>query len=225
MAKDVNEIWVKVDEYIDGTIAGNDDALDAAMKANAQAELPSIDVTAAQGKFLHVLALAIGAKRVLEIGTLGGYSTIWLARALGRGGRLVTLEYEPKHAEVAKSNVKRAGLAKKVEIRVGPAADSLARLVEEGVRPFDLIFIDADKRNNAVYVDWALKLSRPGTLMVVDNVVREGELVDGESTDPDVQGIRTMFERMSSEPRLVATALQTVGTKGYDGFAIAVVVG
>jgi len=224
MAKDNNQIWVEVDHYIAGTVARNDEVLDAATKANADAELPSIDVTAAQGKFLHVLALAVRAKRVLEIGTLGGYSTIWLARALGRGGRVVSLEYQPKHAEVATANLKRAGLATKVEIRVGAAADSLARLVEEGVNPFDLVFIDADKRNNAVYLDWALKLSRPGTLIVVDNVVREGELVNSESSDPDLVGTRQMFERMASEPRLVATALQTVGTKGYDGFAIAVVV-
>ena len=217
-------LWTEVDRYVNETVARNDDVLDAAIKANADAGLPSIDVTAAQGKFLHVLALAVGAKRVLEVGTLGGYSTIWLARALGRGGRVVTLEYEPKHAEVARKNLKRAGLAKKVEIRVGAAADSLARLAEEGVKPFDLIFIDADKQNNAVYVDWALKLSRPGTLIVVDNVVREGALADAASTDPAIIGTRKMFARMAKEPRLVATALQTVGSKGYDGFAIAVVV-
>ena len=225
MAKDVNELWVKVDGYVHETVARNDELLDAAMRANGEAGLPNIDVTASQGKFLHVMALAVGAKRVLEIGTLGGYSTIWLARALGRGGRVVTLEYEPKHAELAKANLKRAGMAKKVEIRVGAAADSLARLVEEGVKPFDLVFIDADKKNNAVYLDWALKLSRRGTLIVVDNVVREGELANAESTDPDLVGTRAMFERMANESRLVATALQTVGTKGYDGFAMAVVVG
>ena len=218
------ELWTEVDRYVNETVAPNDEVLDAAMKANADAGLPSIDVTASQGKFLHVLALAVGAKRVLEVGTLGGYSTIWLARALGRGGRVVTLEYEPKHAEVARKNLKRAGLAKKVEIRVGAAADSLARLAEEGVKPFDLIFIDADKKNNAVYLDWALKLAKPGTLIIVDNVVRDGKLADAESDDPDIVGTRAMFQRMASEPRLVATALQTVGSKGYDGFAIAVVV-
>jgi predicted O-methyltransferase YrrM len=224
MAKDINELWVKVDGYVNETVARNDEALDSAMKANAEAGLPNIDVTASQGKFLHVLALATGAKRVLEIGTLGGYSTIWLARALGRGGRVVTLEYEPKHAEVARKNLKRAGVAKKVEIRVGAAADSLARLAEEGVKPFDLIFIDADKKNNPVYLDWALKLAKRGTLIVVDNVVREGELANGESTDPDIVGTREMFARIADEERLVATALQTVGSKGYDGFAIGVVV-
>jgi predicted O-methyltransferase YrrM len=224
MAKDINELWVKVDGYVNETVAQNDEALDSAMKANAEAGLPNIDVTASQGKFLHVLALATGAKRVLEIGTLGGYSTIWLARALGRGGRVVTLEYEPKHAEVARKNLKRAGVAKKVEIRVGAAADSLARLAEEGVKPFDLIFIDADKKNNPVYLDWALKLAKRGTLIVVDNVVREGELANGESTDPDIVGTREMFARIADEERLVATALQTVGSKGYDGFAIGVVV-
>ena len=217
------DLWTEVDRYVNETIARNDEVLEAAMKANADAGLPSIDVTAGQGKFLHVLALAVGAKRVLEVGTLGGYSTIWLARALGRGGRVVTLEYEPKHAEVARKNLKRAGLAKKVEIRVGAAADSLARLVEEGVKPFDLIFIDADKKNNAIYLDWALKLAKPGTVIVVDNVVRDGKLADAESDDPDIVGTRAMFQRMAGEPRLAATALQTVGTKGYDGFAIALV--
>ena len=218
-------LWTSVDRYLNETVARNDEALEAAMKANADAGLPSIDVTASQGKFLHVLALATGAKRVLEIGTLGGYSTIWLARALGRGGRVVTLEYEPKHAEVARKNLKRAGLAKKVDIRVGPAADSLARLAEEGVKPFDLIFIDADKKSNPVYLDWALKLAKRGALIVVDNVVREGELVNTDSTDPDIVGTRAMFTRMSNESRLVATAVQTVGSKGYDGFAIAIVAG
>ena len=216
-------LWTSVDQYVNETVARNDDALEAAMTANAEAGLPSIDVTASQGKLLHVLSLATRARRVLEIGTLGGYSTIWLARALGRGGRVVTLEYEPKHGEVARKNLKRAGLAKKVEIRVGAAADSLALLAEEGAKPFDLIFIDADKKNNPVYLDWALKLSRPGTVIIVDNVVREGELVNAESTDPDIVGTREMFARMSNESRLVATAVQTVGSKGYDGFAIAVV--
>jgi len=223
MANETNELWATVDRYINETVARNDEVLDAAVKANADAGLPNIDVTASQGKFLHLLALVKGAKRVLEIGTLGGYSTIWLARALPRGGRVVTLEYEPKHAEVARKNLKRAGFSKKVEIRVGAAADSLARLEEEGVRPFDLIFIDADKQNNAVYLDWALKLAKPGTVIVVDNVVREGALADGASTDPAIVGTRAMFDRMANEPRLVATAVQTVGSKGYDGFAIALV--
>lgn len=224
MANETNELWTSVDRYVNETVARNDEVLEAAMKANAAAGLPNIDVTPSQGKLLHVLALASGAKRVLEIGTLGGYSTIWLARALGRGGRVVTLEFEPKHAEVARKNLKRAGVAKKVEIRVGAAADSLARLHEEGVKVFDLIFIDADKQNNAVYLDWALKLAKRGTVIVVDNVVREGALADAGSSDPAIVGTRAMFERMGSEPRLVATAVQTVGSKGYDGFAIGVVV-
>jgi predicted O-methyltransferase YrrM len=224
MGKETNELWNAVDQYVNETVARTDEALDAVAKANSDAGLPNIDVTPSQGKLLHVLALASGAKRVLEIGTLGGYSTIWLARALGRGGRVVTLEFEPKHAEVAKKNLKRAGLAKKVEIRVGAAADSLARLLEEGVKPFDLIFIDADKQNNAVYLDWALNLAKRGTVIVVDNVVREGALADAGSTDPAIVGTRAMFKRMGNEPRLSATAVQTVGSKGYDGFAIAVVV-
>jgi predicted O-methyltransferase YrrM len=218
------ELWRTVDRYISETVAQNDEVLEAAMKANAAAGLPNIDVTSSQGKFLHLLALVRGARRILEVGTLGGYSTIWLARALPRGARVVTLEVEPKHAEVARANLKRAGLAKKVEIRVAPAAESLAKLQEEGVRPFDLIFIDADKQNNAVYLDWALKLAKPGTVIVTDNVVREGALADTASTDPAIVGTRAMFERMAKEPRLVATAVQTVGSKGYDGFAIALVV-
>jgi len=214
------ELWTEVDRYVNETVAPNDEVLDAAMKANVDAGLPSIDVTASQGKFLHVLALAVGAKRVLEVGTLGGYSAIWLARALGRGGRLVTLEYEPKHAEVARKNLKRAGLAKKVEIRVGAAADSLARLVEEGVKPFDLIFIDADKKNNAIYLDWALRLAKPGTLIIVDNVVRDGKLADAESDDPDIVGTRAIFQRMAGEPRLVATACRRLGPRGTTGLRL-----
>ena len=214
------ELWTEVDRYVNETVAPNDEVLDAAMKANADAGLPSIDVTASQGKFLHVLALAVGAKWVLEVGTLGGYSAIWLARALGRGGRLVTLEYEPKHAEVARKNLKRAGLAKKVEIRVGAAADSLARLVEEGVKPFDLIFIDADKKNNAIYLDWALRLAKPGTLIIVDNVVRDGKLADAESDDPDIVGTRAIFQRMAGEPRLVATACRRLGPRGTTGLRL-----
>jgi predicted O-methyltransferase YrrM len=166
-----------------------------------------------------------GARRILEIGTLGGYSTIWLARALPADGRLVTLEVEPKHAEVAQANLDRAGLSGVVEVRLGPAAGSLAQLHKEGAEPFDLIFIDADKQNIPTYLEWALKLAKPGALIVTDNVVREGAIVDAENADPAVQGVRTMFERMAAEPRLSATAIQTVGSKGYDGFAMAVVVG
>lgn len=217
------ELWTAVDNYIQQTLATNDAVLDGAVEANSAAGLPSIDVTPSQGKLLHLLALATRAKRILEIGTLGGYSTIWLARALPRGGRVVTLEREPKHAEVARANLKRAGMAKKVEVRVGAAAESLAELHSQGVKPFDLIFIDADKPNNAVYLDWALKLAKPGTLIFVDNVVREGALADAASGDPAVVGTREMIDRMAREPRLVATAVQTVGSKGHDGFAIALV--
>jgi predicted O-methyltransferase YrrM len=218
------ELWTAVDTYITEQLVPSDAALDATMEANATAGLPTIDVAPNQGKLLHVLALMKGAKRILEVGTLGGYSTIWLARALPENGRLVTLEVSPKHAEVARGNVDRAGVGKKVEIRVGPAAESLAALVAENVEAFDFIFIDADKPNNAVYLDWALKLAKVGTFLLTDNVVREGKLADAESDDPAVVGTRAMFERMGAEPRLVATAIQTVGVKGYDGFAMAVVV-
>jgi predicted O-methyltransferase YrrM len=216
--------WDKVDSYIVEKLVAPDAALDAALKANAAAGLPSIDVAPNQGKLLHVLALTAGARRILEIGTLGGYSTIWLARALPADGRLVTLEVEPKHAQVAQANLDRAGLSGVVEIRLGPANESLARLHKEGAEPFDLIFIDADKESIPAYLGWALKLAKVGTLIVTDNVVREGAIVDASNTDPAVQGVRTMFEMMAAEPRLASTAIQTVGSKGYDGFALAVVV-
>ena len=219
------EEWDAVDSYIAEKVVGRDAALDEALKANAAAGLPSIDVSPNQGKLLHVLALTKGAQRILEIGTLGGYSTIWLARALPAGGRLVTLEVEPKHAQVAQANLDRAGLADVVEIRVGPAADSLALLQKEEVDPFDLIFIDADKKNIPSYLDWALKLAKVGTLIVTDNVVREGAIVDPANPDPDVQGVCAMFDMMAAEKRLAATAIQTVGSKGWDGFALAVVAG
>jgi len=197
--------------------------MDAALEANAAAGLPSIDVAPNQGKLLHLLALATGARRVLEVGTLGGYSTLWLARALPAGGRIVTLEFQAKHAEVARKNLDRAGVGKKVEIRVGPAAESLAALVRGKVKPFDLIFIDADKPNNPVYLKFALKLARRGTVIMIDNVVREGAIADARSKDPAVLGTRAMFDMLAAEPRLTATAIQTVGSKGYDGFALAVV--
>jgi predicted O-methyltransferase YrrM len=219
------EIWSAVDSYITNTLIPADPVLEAALATNAAAGLPSIDVTPAQGKFLHLLAKIQGAKRILEIGTLGGYSTIWLARALSPGGRLITLEFEPKHAAVAQQNIARAGLSEIVEIRLGAAADSLAQLHREATQPFDLIFIDADKPNNPVYLEWSLKLSRPGALIVCDNVIRDGEIANPDSPDPKVQGTRTMFEMMAANPRLDATALQTVGDKGYDGFALALVVG
>jgi predicted O-methyltransferase YrrM len=198
--------------------------LEAALEASAAAGLPSINVSPVQGKFLHLLVLATGARRILEIGTLGGYSTLWLARALPVGGRLVSLELQPRHAEVARANLDRAGVSERVEIRVGPAAESLAQLQAEGAGPFDLIFIDADKPSNPAYLGWALKLARRGTLIVVDNVVRKGKIVDPASADPDVQGTRALFELLAEEPRLSSTAIQTVGSKGYDGFAMAVVI-
>lgn len=217
--------WSAVDRYLNETLLPADAVLDAALAANAAAGLPEIDVAPNQGKFLHLLARIRGARRILEIGTLGGYSTIWLARALPAGGSLVTLEFEPKHAKVAAANISRAGLAQVVEIRVGAALESLARLVEEGAEPFDMIFIDADKPNNPRYLEWAMKLSRVGTLIVLDNVIRDGEVADASSLDEKVIGVRRCLEKMAAEPRLEATALQTVGSKGWDGFAMALVVG
>jgi predicted O-methyltransferase YrrM len=219
------KLWAAVDHYIGERLVPSDPALDAALKANAAAGLPAIDVSPVQGKLLHVLALTKGARRILEIGTLGGYSTIWMARALPAGGRLVTLEAEPKHAKVARANLERAGMSQKVEIRVGPATDSLAQLVKKRAAPFDLIFIDADKENIPAYIGWALKLAKRGTLMVIDNVVREGAILNAASKDPDIQGVRAMFELLAAEPRLSAAAIQTVGTKTWDGLALAVVVG
>ena len=202
----------------------SDEHLDAALKANRKAGLPAIDVSPLQGKFLHVLVQMTQAKRVLEIGLLGGYSTIWMARALPRGGRIVSLEFSPKHAEVARANLKRAGLLGRVDIRVGPALESLPVLASERGGKFDLIFIDADKGNNPHYLEWALKLSRRGTVIVVDNVARHGSVIEAKSTEPDIQGTRRCLEMMAANPRLSAFAMQTVGVKGLDGFAMAVVV-
>jgi len=216
-------LWTDVDRYLNATLVPSEVVLESALAANAAAELPSIDVSPTQGKFLHMLALMLGARRILEIGTLGGYSTIWLARALPRNGRLITMEFSPKHAAVAKENIARAGFERIVEIRIGPAADSLAQLHAENPQPFDLIFIDADKPSNPTYLEWAIKLSRKGTLIVVDNVIRDGEIANASSTDPAITGTRAMFEMISANPRLCATALQTVGSKGYDGFALALV--
>ncbi|WP_026003194.1 O-methyltransferase [Rhodococcus sp. R1101] len=213
--------WSATDNYLTDVLIGDDPALSSALDANAAAGLPPIDVSAPQGKFLHLLARMRGARRVLEIGTLGGYSTIWLAGAVGASGRVITLEYEPKHAEVARANLDRAGVGDRVEIRVGPALDSLPGLVGEG--PFDLVFVDADKENNSNYVRAALRLSRPGTVIVVDNVVRAGGITDPDSDDERVRASREVLELLAREPRLDATALQTVGTKGWDGFALAVV--
>jgi predicted O-methyltransferase YrrM len=215
--------WSEVDSYLAETLIGPEPALEDALAANSAAGLPSIDVSAPQGKLIHLLARMIGARKALEIGALGGYSTIWLARALPDDGRLVTLEVNAKHAEIARSNVARAGLSGKVEIRTGAALASLPKIEAEGLGPFDFVFIDADKTNNAAYLEWALRLSRPGTAIVVDNVVRDGEVADAASRDPDVIGVRRMFDLIAREPRLSATAIQTVGAKGWDGFALAVV--
>jgi predicted O-methyltransferase YrrM len=225
MPREAEKIWIDVDRYFVETLHLSDPVLEATMKANAAAELPAIDVAPNQGKLLHLFAKLIQAKKILEIGTLGGYSTIWLARALPPGGRLISLEFSPKHAEVANSNIQRAGLSNRVEIRVGAALDSLPIIQKDGLAPFDFIFIDADKPNNPGYLEWAIKLSRPGTLIIVDNVVRDGAITDAVSTDPTIQGTRHMFDLMASDSRLSSTALQTVGSKGYDGFAIAIVNG
>jgi predicted O-methyltransferase YrrM len=217
------ESWTAVDTYAAGLFLGADPVLEEALRLSAEAGLPPIQVSSCQGKFLHLLARLVNAGRILEIGTLGGYSTIWLARGLRPGGTLVTLEYEPRHAAVARQNLERAGLAGAAEVRVGAAADSLPLLESEGRGPFDLIFIDADKAGYPGYLRWALRLSRPGTLIVADNVVRGGAVADAASTDPNVLGVRGMNEIAAKEPRLFATVLQTVGSKGYDGFMLAVV--
>jgi predicted O-methyltransferase YrrM len=214
--------WTQVDDYVAGKLLKPDPALDAALAANQAGGLPAIDVSAVQGKFLHLLALATGARRILEVGTLGGYSTIWLARALGEGGRVVTLELDPHHAEVARANVDRAGIGDRVDIRVGPAADTLAAMAAAGEGPFDLVFIDADKQGNAAYFNHAVKLSRPGTTILVDNVVREGGVLDPRG-DAAVQGTRALFDALAKDDRITATALQTVGAKKWDGFVMAVV--
>jgi len=217
------ELWTAVDQYLNQSLVPRDPVLEEALKSNAAAGLPSIDVAPNQGKLLHLLARIQGARRILEIGTLGGYSTIWLARALPPDGKLVTLEVEAKHAEVAKANVQRAVLSSIVELRLGPALESLSQLHKEGAPPFDLIFIDADKQNIPAYLEWSLRLSRPGTVIITDNVIRDGAVSNPDDPDPRVQGVRRFFELMAADPRLDATALQTVGSKGYDGFAVAIV--
>ena len=217
------EKWAAVDQYINQVFLPPDSVLEGALQASADAGLPAIAVAPNQGKFLQLLAVVQGARRILEIGTLGGYSTLWLARALPAGGRLITLEFEPHHAEVARRNFIRAGLAEVVELRVGPALDSLGQMVSEGCAPFDFIFIDADKDNYPGYFEWALKLSRPGTIIIADNVIRNGAVIDPANPDPRVQGVRRFNELLSAEPRVTATTIQTVGSKGYDGFTLAVV--
>ncbi len=218
------QIWNAVETYLNETLVPADTALQAALKNNTASGLPTIDVAPHEGKLLYLLAKMRNAKRILEIGTLGGYSTIWLARALPEDGTLITLELDPKHAKVARENIANAGLSSKVEVRLGPALDSLAKLQAEQTNPFDFIFIDADKSGYPNYLDWSLRLSQPGTVIIADNVVREGAVIEADSKDASVQGVRRFFEKIAANPRLDATALQTVGTKGYDGFALAIVV-
>lgn len=215
--------WTAVDEYINQTVVPSDPVLDAAIEASVKAKLPAIAVTANQGKLLHIFARLVSAKNILEIGTLGGYSTIWLGRALTPQGRVITLEIDSKHAEVARANVARAGLSKSVEVRLGPALDSMKQLAKEKREPFDLIFIDADKSNIPDYFTWSLKLSRPGSVIIVDNVVRKGAVLEAKSGDPDVKGVRRFNVMLAKETRVTATTIQTVGSKGYDGFTIVLV--
>lgn len=219
------EQWTAVDQYITTLLDPPDPALDDALRASAAAGLPEIAVSAPHGALLTVLARAVGARRILEIGTLGGYSAIRLARALPPDGRLVTLEVNPRHAEVARSNIARAGLADRVEVRIGPAAATLAALADEGAGPFDLIFIDADKPGYTDYLHGSLRLSRPGTLIIADNVVRQGRVIHSGDRDDNVRGVARFNEALAAEPRLMATIVQTVGMKGYDGLAMAVVMG
>jgi predicted O-methyltransferase YrrM len=223
-------LWTSVDDYIAGLLVAEGAALEQARQASVAAELPPIAVTPNQGKLIELLARVQQARTILELGTLGGYSTIWLARALPAAGRLVTLEAESRYAEVARANIERAGFGDVVELRVGPALETLPQLFDEGSGPFDLVFIDADKANYPGYLEWSLKLSRPGTLIVADNVVRDGAILDPAAYDPErgdanIRGVRRFYEMLAAEPRLSATAIQTVGDKGYDGFVLAIVDG
>ncbi|HXS35008.1 MAG TPA: O-methyltransferase [Solirubrobacterales bacterium] len=219
-----DEIWTAVDEYVAGRLAPHDEVLQAALRASEEAGLPQIQVSPAQGKLLYLLAKSIGAEQVLEFGSLGGYSTIWLGRAIPAGGRLVTLEAEPRNAEVASENIGRAGLGDLVDLRVGPVLDQLPQLEAEGAGPFDLTFIDADKIHTPDYFAWALDHSRPGSLIISDNVVRFGGLADPDSDDPTIPAQRRLHEMIAAEPRVEATTIQTVGVKGHDGFNLALVV-
>lgn len=217
------EQWAAVDRYITDLFVDADPSMDAVLRASAAAGLPPHNVSPTQGRFLQLLVQAQGAHNILEIGTLGGYSSIWLARGLPDGGRLITLEIDPKHAEVARANITRAGLSELVELRLGPALDTLASLVGEESGPFDLMFIDADKPGYADYLTWALRLARRGTLIIADNIVRAGAVIDARNDDPSVEGVRRFNAALAAEPRLSATVIQTVGSKGYDGFAMALV--
>ena len=215
--------WEAIDAYIADNFLGDDPALDAALKASEAAGLPAIQVAPLQGKLLMMLAATMAARNILEIGTLGGYSTIWLARGLAEGGRLITLDMNPDYAEIARSNIAKAGLADRVEVRVGAALDTLPKLYAEGAGPFDLIFIDADKPSTPDYFDWAVKLARKGTLIIVDNVVREGAILAAQSENKHVKGLRGFYSRAAADPRVTATAIQTVGNKGHDGLALLLV--
>jgi predicted O-methyltransferase YrrM len=215
------EKWNAVDQYLEEAFGLTDRMLEAAVESSRAAGMPQIQVAPNQGRLLQMLALANGSRRILEIGTLAGYSTLWLARALPPGGSLVTLELDPKHAAVAAENLARAGVAELVDLRVGPAIDSLRGLVDEGAEPFDFVFVDADKAGMPAYFEWSLQLTAPGALLVFDNVVRDGAVVDPTSTDSSVQGVRRLNEMLAAEPRVLATTIQTVGVKGWDGFALA----
>jgi len=217
--------WDAVDEYLCDALLGPDPTLEAVLATSREAGLPPIAVAPNQGKLLHLLVRAIGARLVLEIGTLGAYSTIWMARALPEGGRLITLEAAESHVSVARANLERAGMADRVEIRLGPALETLGDLIAEGTGPFDLVFIDADKENTRPYFERSLELSHPGTVIVVDNLVRAGKIIDAQSSDPQVRGMREFMDYVSGEKRVEITAIQTVGSKGYDGFALAYVLG
>jgi predicted O-methyltransferase YrrM len=223
MTETAQKVWAKVDRYFGDRLVQSDPAFDAALAANRKADLPAIDVTSLQGRFLELLVRISGARRVLEIGTLGGYSTLWLARALPQDGQVVTLELEPRHAEIARANLQNAGLWDRVDLRVGRAAELLKALAGGKTAPFDLIFIDADKASYPEYLGLSLKLSRPGTVIVADNVVRDGKVMEPKNPDPNIQGVRRFTDLIAAEPRLSSTVLQTVGSKGYDGFAISVV--
>jgi predicted O-methyltransferase YrrM len=216
-------LWTTADEYINQLLVPGDPALDEVVRASEAAGLPAIQVSPSQGKFLHILARILGAKKVLEIGTLGGYSTIWMARALPADGKVITLELSAKHAAVARKNFQQAGLADKIELREGAALESLAKIASEGIAPFDFIFVDANKSNMPEYFEWALKLSHPGSVIIADNIVRDGKVIDANSKAPDIQGVRRFNEMLAVEKRVSATELQTVGSKGYDGFALALV--
>lgn len=217
------EIWAAVDRYLGDLVIARDPVLEAVLESTVAAGLPQINVSPLQGKLLHLIARVRGARTILEIGTLAGYSTIWLARALSPDGYLVTLEAEPKHAEIARGNVARAGLSDRVEIRIGPALETLPRIAAEGRGPFDVVFIDADKPATPDYFAWALRLTKPGSVIVVDNVVRDGAVADAKSQDPNVLGMRRFAGMLAAEPRVSATVIQTVGSKGYDGFTLALV--